>query len=127
MRMEEQKNHQLSNPTTPNMSPTLSSSNAVAPTLDNVLMDIDSNPEVDQVAQDVEMVLQQAQEKVRLVAEAWERCQGGAEEAGGEGTNSQGHEAGHQGSSRGGGGKVVENSSPGEFLFLRFLWILAGN
>src|SRR5882724_2932971 len=39
------------------MSPSLSPLNTVAPTLDNVLIDIDSDPEVDQVAQDAEKVL----------------------------------------------------------------------
>ena len=53
---------------------------------------------------------------------------GGVEEAGGgEGMNSCSHEVGHQGSSRGGGGKGAENSSPGLFLFLGFLWFLTGN
>ena len=64
------KNHQLPNPTTPNMFQTPSSSNVAATVLDNVLMDIVSNPEAYQAAQDAELVLRQAQEKVRLVAEA---------------------------------------------------------
>ena len=57
------------------MSQSPSSSNIVAPVADNVFMEIDSNPEADQAAQEAELVLQQAQEKVRLVTEAWERCQ----------------------------------------------------
>jgi len=57
------------------MSPTPSSSTVAIPSLNSVLMDIDSDPEADQEAQDVELVLRQAQEKVRLVAEAQERCQ----------------------------------------------------
>jgi len=40
---------------------------------DNIFADIDSDLEADQVAQDVDLVLQQAQEKVRQVAEAQER------------------------------------------------------
>ena len=56
------------------MSFTLSSLNAVTPILNNVLMDIDSDPEADQEAQNTEMILWQAQEKLRLVNEAWERC-----------------------------------------------------
>ena len=56
------------------MSYSLSSLNvAIIPVPDNVLMDINSNPEADQEAQDAELVLQQAQEKVKLVAEAWEK------------------------------------------------------
>ena len=55
------------------MSPTPSSSTVAIPSLDSVLMDIDSDLEADQVAQDTELVLRQAQEKVRLVAEAQER------------------------------------------------------
>ena len=38
-------------------------------------MDLDSDLEADQVAQDVELDLRQAPEQVRLVAEAQERCQ----------------------------------------------------
>ena len=56
------------------MSYSLSSLNvAIIPVPDNVLMDINSNPEADQEAQDAELVLQQAQEKVKLVPEAWEK------------------------------------------------------
>ena len=58
---------------TPEMSPTPSSLTIAIPTLDNVLVDIDSDLEADQVAQDTELVLRQAQEKVRLVTEAQER------------------------------------------------------
>jgi len=56
--VEEQKNHQLSPPTTPNMSYSPSSLNAaIIPVSKNVLMDIDSNPEADQEAQDMELIL----------------------------------------------------------------------
>jgi len=62
------------------MSPTPSSSHvAIAPINNNVLMDI--NPKADpkavcvkQEAQDVEKILQQAQEKVTLVNEGQEKC-----------------------------------------------------
>ena len=48
---------------------------ATTPISDNILMDIDSDPEAKQEAQDMELVLQQAHEKLRLVNEAWERHQ----------------------------------------------------
>jgi len=70
------KNHHLSNSTIPNMFHSLNSLNvAIIPISDNVLMDINSDPEAQQEAHDMELVLQQAQEKLRLVNVAWERCQ----------------------------------------------------
>ena len=57
------------------MSQSLISPNFAATTADNVLMDIDSDHEAEQEAQDAEIVFRQAQEKLRLVNEAWEQCQ----------------------------------------------------
>jgi len=58
------------------MSQSPSSSNVtIVPLTDNVLKDIDSDPEAEQEAQDMELIIQQAWEKLRLVNEAWERCQ----------------------------------------------------
>jgi len=57
-------------------------------------MDINSNPEADQVAQDVELVLWQAQEKVRLVAEAGETSRGWKRQGERKARNRCGHEIG---------------------------------
>ena len=55
------------------MSPTLSSLKAVTPIFNNVFMDINSDPEAKQEPQEVELIIQQAWEKLRLVNEAQER------------------------------------------------------
>jgi len=56
------------------MSQSPASSKLAAPTANNVFMDINSDCEAEQEAQDAELILQQAQVKLRLVNEAQEHC-----------------------------------------------------